>query len=453
MKVTKDKVEHSEAFLTIEAEPAEVEESLDKAYHSLVKKANVPGFRKGNAPRSVLERHLGKERMLDEALDHLFPVVYQKAIDDQQLKAVARPEVKVEQTEPVIFKVTVPLMPTVEMGDYRSVRVAQKPVEVTDDQVDAAIENLRHQHATWEPVERGVEYDDMVVMDLESKMGEEPFLNRKGFQFQAVHDSTFPTTGFAEHLLGMKAGEEKEFMLPFPADYRVESLRGKEASYKVKVAEVKKEILPELNDDFAKQVDAKFDTVEALRKEVADSLKKELEQRAKEEHEEQTIEAMVAVSKVEFPHVMVEAEVDQLITEQMERNRMKPAEFVEYLARANKTPESYHEELHPVAEKIVTRSLVLGKVVEEEKIEVQDSDVDAEIGKVVSRVKEPKEAERLRMYLNSDESRKSIRERLLTRKTVERLADIARTPVPLDVPAETAETKPKKGKKEDKEND
>ncbi|MBI2830754.1 MAG: trigger factor [Chloroflexi bacterium] len=426
MKVTKDKVENSEAFLTIEAEPTEVEESLEKAYHSLVKRSNVPGFRKGKAPRPVLERHLGKERVFDEALDHLFPVVYKKAIDEQQLKAVAHPEVKVESKEPVVFKVTVPLVPSVELGDYRGIRIEEKPVELKDEQIDVAIDNLRHQRATWEPVERGVEYNDMIILDVESKIGEEPFLNRKGFQYQAMLDSKFPTTGFAEQLLGMKAGEEKEFTLAFPADYSVESMRGKEASYKVKTVEVKREVLPELNDDFAKQVDAKFETVDALKKEVTDSLKSQLEEKARQEYEEQTIDAAVAVSKVEFPHVMVEAEVDRIMREQMERNRMKPADFMEYLARANKTLESYHEELHPAAEKMLVRSLVLGKILDTEKIEVLDSDVDAEIGKVVSRLKEPKEAERLRMFLNSNGSRQQIRERLLTRKTVQYVVDIAK---------------------------
>lgn len=426
MRVTKDKVENSQAFLTIEAEPAEVEESLEKAYHHLVKKANIPGFRKGKAPRSVLERHLGKDYLFDEALNQLFPVVYEKAIGEQELKAIAKPEVQVEKTEPVIFKVTVPLMPTVELGDYHSVRIEHKPVEVTEEQIDTAIDNLRHQHATWEPVERGIEYEDLTTLDMQSNIDGKPLIDRDGFQYQVFNDAKFPAPGFPEQLLGMKAGEEKEFKLTFPQDYSVETLQGKEASFKVKVSEVKKEVLPELNDDFARQVDSKFDTMESLKKEIAERLKEQFEEKAREEYEDQTIDAVAATAKVEFPPVMVEVEIDRIVRDFMERNRMKAEDFEAYLQRIKKTPEEFHEEMHPVANKRVVNSLVLGKIMQQEKIEVSDSDIDAEIEQVAGRIKDEKDADTLRKYLSNPESRESIRERLLTRKTIQFLVALAR---------------------------
>ena len=182
MRVTKEKTENGQAFLTIEMEPAEVEESLEKSYYRLVRKANIPGFRKGKAPREILERHIGKESLLEDALNRLLPEAYEKAIKEQKIEAIAQPHIEIAQTDPVVFKATVPLPPKVELGDYHHIQVTPEPVELTEDDVNAMMEQLRHQQATWEPVERAVEFDDLVVLDIESIIEDEPFLNQEAAQ-------------------------------------------------------------------------------------------------------------------------------------------------------------------------------------------------------------------------------------------------------------------------------
>lgn len=426
MKVTREKTENSQAFFTIELEPAEVEESLEGSYHRLVQRTNIPGFRKGKAPRAVLERYLGKEGLLEDALNHLLPQAYEKMLTEQQIEAIARPQIELLQTDPVIFKATVPLAPVVKLGDYHSIQVTSDPVEITEDDVSATIEQLRHQHATWEAVERPVDFGDLVVLDIKSDIEGEPFINQEGAQYQVLRDLPVPAPGFAKQLSAMKKGEEKEFKLQFPSDYPRGELAGKEPSFKVKVVEIKEEILPELNDEFARQLGSELKTVAALREEVTNNLKLRADEKARIDFEGRVIEAVVDQAQVEFPPVLVEMEIHRLIDEQSRRFQMQGGNLEEYLKSVNKTGEQLHEELHPVASKRVTQSLVLGRVAEEEKVEVDDSEIDAEIENMLKSATENKE--NVQKALNTPQSRESIKQILMTRKTIARLVEIARGP-------------------------
>jgi len=424
VKVTREKTENSQAFLTIEMESAEVEESLAESYRHLAKKANIPGFRKGKAPRAILERYLGKDGILEDALKHLLPQAYEKAIKEQKIEPIAQPHIEVTQTDPVIFKATVPLAPTIKLDNYHNIQVAPEAVETTEDDVDATVEQLRHQHATWEPVERSVEFGDMAVLDVESHIDGEPFINQEGVQYQVLRDLPFPAPGFAEQLSGMKKSEEKEFKLQFPSDYPGSELAGKEPSFKVRVVEVKQEILPELSDDFAGQVDPEFKTLSSLRERVATNLKLRTEEKARIDFEERVIEAVADRAQVEFPPVLVEMEIDRLLSEQSSRLQMEGKGLEEYLKSINKSEEQLREELHPLATKRVTRSLVLDRVTEEEKVEVGEPEIDAEIENMLKSA--TKDKGKLQEFLNTPRSRDSIRQILMTRKTVQQLVEVAK---------------------------
>jgi trigger factor len=424
VKVTREKTENSQVFLTIEMEPAEVEESLDKSYYRLVKKTNIPGFRKGKAPRDILERYLGKECLLDNALDNLLPEAYEKAIKEQEIEAIARPHVEIAQTDPVVFKVTVPLKPTIKLGDYHHIKVTPEPVDVTEDDVNDAIEQLRHQEASWEPVERPVEFDDLVVFDIESDIEDKPFINRKGIQYQVVHDLPFPAPGFAEQLLGMKGNEDKEFKLQFPLDFSNAELAGKEPSFKVRITEIKQEILPELDDKFAGGLNPDFKTLDLLREHVSADLKLRAEEKARVDFEERVIEAVVDIAELEFPPVLVEMEIDLLFNQRLQRLQVGKEGLEEYLRGINKTEEELREELRPLATRRVTRSLVLGRVAEEEKIEVTDSEIEAEIENMTKGAAAKKDE--LQKFLNRPQSKESIRQLLTPRKTIQQLVEIAK---------------------------
>ena len=424
MRVTKEKTENSQAFLTIEMEPTEVEEYLDKSYYRLVRKTSVPGFRKGKAPREILERYIGKECLLDDAIDNLLPEAYAKAIKEQEIEPIARPHIEIAEKDPVVFKVTVPLKPTVKPGDYHHIKVTPEPVELTEDDVNAAIEQLRHEQATWEPVERPVEFDDLVALDIESNIEDKPFINRKGIQYQVVHDLPFPAPGFAEQLLGMKRNEDKEFKLQFPSDFPNAELVGKEPWFKVRVSEIKQERLPELDDEFARGLNPDFKSLDSLREQVSADLKLRAEEKARIDFEERVIEAVVDIAKLEFPPILVERETDRLLNQRLQRLQMGEQGLEEYLRSKNKTKEELREELHPLATKGVTRSLVLGKIAEEEKIEVTDSEIEAEIEDITKGAAEKKDE--LQKFLNRLEFRESIKQLLTTRKTIQQLVEIAK---------------------------
>lgn len=424
MKVTKEKIENSQAFLTIEMEPSEVEASLEKAYERLVVKANVPGFRKGKAPRAVLERHIGKDRLFENALDTLIPDAYEKALKEQEIEAFAQPQIDVTQAEPLIFKAIVPLKPSVKLGDYRNIKIENEaPGEVTDAQIDAVIDDMRHRNSNWESIElRSADYGDLVVIDLEGKIGDKPFSEQKNVPYQLKKDNPVPVPGFAAQISGMKKGEAKEFTLPVPADYPVPDLVGKDALFKIKVKDVSQEVLPALDDAFATSVDAKHKTFADLRESVIKDLSKSIGQRATQKFEDKMLDMVVGLSQIEFPPVLVEAEVNRIINQRFPRGR---EEMEAYLKRIDKTAEAFHAGLHPFAENQVKNGLVLGQVAQEEKVEVTDAEVDAEIKTVVSNVDEASQEGTFNI-LNAPENRASIKNRLLTQKTMKLLVDIVK---------------------------
>lgn len=422
MKVTNDKTENRQAFLTIEMEPTEVEESLEKSYHRLVKRTVVPGFRKGKTPRPILERYIGREGLLNEALDFLLPEAFEKAVKEQNIESIADPQIEVTQMDPLVFKAIIPLKPNIKLGDYQHIQVTPPTAaEVTDDDINAVIEELRHRHATWEPVEHPVEFGDLAVLDIWSNIENKPFINQKGIQYQVLRDSSLPMLGFAEQLAGMKKNDEKEFKLQFASDDPRGELAGKEASFKVRINEIKKEVLPELNDEFAREINPDFTTVVALRERAASDLKLRAEEKARLDFEEQVIEAAVSLAEVEFPPVLVEAEINYLLNQ---RFRNSSEELEAYLKSVNKKVEELREELRPGATKRVTQSLVLGRISEDEKIEVSDSEIDTEIENMTKNVTEKKEE--LVKALNNPQTRESIKPTLITRKTIERLVEIAK---------------------------
>jgi len=436
VKVTKDKVENSQAFLTVEMEPEETEEALGRAYRKLVKKANIPGFRKGKAPRAIVEQFLGKESLLEEAINIMIPEAYDKAVKEQELKPVAMPEIDLVKAEPVTFKATVPLQPTVKLGDYHQVRVSQESIQLKEEEVDDVVEKLRHQHATWDSVDRPADYNDSLTLDIESNVGEQAFINQKGAQYQILKDSQFPLKGFAENLIGMKAEDTKEFKLQFPEDYGQAELAGKEAEFKIKVTEVKEEKPPELNEEFAKKINPEVKDIAELREKIADTLKQQKEAKAKADYQRKVIDATVETAGVEFPSVMVEQEIDQLINEQMRRWQMNEKGLDEYLKSIKKTTEELRNEIRPAATRRVKDALVLDRISEEEKIEATDAEIDTEIETMTKDIKERREE--LVVALNNPQSRRSIADVIISRKTLEKLVDIA------SAPAESTENTEKK---------
>ena len=419
MKVSTENLGNCQAVLTIEAEASELDKSLDEAYHHLVNEVSIPGFRKGKAPRAILEQHIGRKNLLGEALDHLIPRLYKQAIEDQGLEPIAGPEIEIIQTEPVVFKAIVSLKPEVKLGDYNSIRLEPEPVtKIAKKEVTAAVEEIRERQGAWVPVERPVELGDLVTMDIEANVEGKPWLNHKGVMYEVDKDSRSPALGFASHLQGAEKNKEKPFSLTIPDDHQIEEMRGKEGTFKVTITEVKEKQLPELDDEFAQS--AGYDNLEDMKKKVAADLRAKAESMSRLELGRKALDALVESSQVNYPPILEDEEITGLLRD--EAQRFGFIELADYLKKANKTEEELKQELRPIAKKRLTQGLVLGKLAEEEGIEISSTEVDNKVGEITNGAEDKEKA---RQFFSLPQVRQSIEQSLHTQKTMDRLLEIA----------------------------
>jgi trigger factor len=421
VKVTLERLPESRVSLDIEVEQDQVEKSLDVAYRRLAPQVRVPGFRPGKAPRNMIERQIGRQRLMSEALDDLVPKVYNEAIESEDVDAIAQPELESVELEPVRLKFTVPVRPTIDPGDYRSVRVEKKPVEITDEQVQEQIDMLRRRHATHAPVERPVQWDDILIADVKGEVDGEQFVEDENAEFPLREGATLLVEGLAEAFVGMKKGDEKSVELEMPEDFQVERLQGKQATFTISLREVKEEQLPDADDDLANQVDAEsFPTLEALTTRIRESLTEQAQREADAEFESEVVEKMVEGATLEYPKVLVESEIDRLVEQSTGGDRQS---YATYLQRVGRSEAEFRESLRETAEARVKRSLILSQIAEAEGIEVSEDEIAAEIDSIAEPMGD--DAERFKEMFSSPEGNASVRRNLLNKKLSERLAAIA----------------------------
>ncbi len=420
MKVSTESLGNCQTALTIEAEDSELNKSLDEAYHHLVKEVSVPGFRKGKAPRDILVQHIGKQNLLDDALEHLIPQLYKQAIESQQITPIAQPQIEIAQTEPVIFKAVVSLEPEVKLGDYTSIKLEPAPeINIDEEEVSAAMEEARERQGAWVPVDRAVELGDLVTMDVEANVEGKAWLNHKGILYEVDKDSRSPVPGFASQLQGTEKNREKTFSLLIPEDYSIKEMSGKEGNFKVTVTEIKEKQLPELDDKLAQG--AGYDNVEDMRKKASDDLRVKAEARNRLELRQKALDSLVEISEVNYPPVMEEEEINGLLRDEAQRYGFR--EVADYLEKANKTEKELKEALRPIAKKRLVQGLALGKLAEKEKIEINTSEVDNKVEEITNDA-EDKEKEKTRQFFSLPQVRQSIEQSLLTQKTMDRLLEI-----------------------------
>jgi len=428
MKVSRENLENCQAVLTIEVEAGELDESMDAAYRHLVNRVSIPGFRKGKAPRAILVQHIGRQSLLEEAYEHLIPELYRQAIESEELQPVARPDVEITQTEPLVFKAVVPLRPEVKLGDYHGMTPEPAPaLKIGKKDVIAALQQFREGKGTWVPVDRPPKWGDLISMDVEASVEDKPWLSRKGVVYEMDEDSRFPMPGFASQLQGAEKNKEMVFSLTIPEDYPAKEICGKEASFRVTITEAKERELPELDDDLARS--AGYDSLADMRKKVAADLRAQAEARTNSEQRQRALDALVDISEVSYPPVIEEEEIAGILKE--EARRLGFTEVEEYLKVTNKTEEELKQEIGPIARKRLVQGLVLDKLAEEEKIEVDSSEVDNRVGEIAGGVEDQEKAEQ---FFSHPQIRQSIEHSLLTQKTLDRL---------LEVTAGNAETRTK----------
>jgi trigger factor len=379
VKVSVEKLPTSEAVLKVDLSWDEMEKASDKAYKKLVKKIDIQGFRRGKAPRSIVERRVGKESLYQEGLDELIEEVYRDAVKEHNLTPISQPKLDAPtfaMGQPYQFSVTVPIITPVELADYQSLHFDREEAAVTSEEVDKEIQSLRDRQVEWKEVDRPVEYNDRIKADLQMTSGEQKVSDLKDNTFEITNERHGIFAGMDEHLLGMKAGETKEFSTTIPTDYGNEKLAGQEAHFVVTVHSVEEKHVPELDDAFAAKVsDGQYETIEDLSKVLSDNILESKKRSINAKLSETILNTLVEQSHIIVHPLLIEEEVEEILHQSAHMfSQLSPEQ---YLRIIGKSREEFAEDVRPDAEMRVKHRLVLDEVGQREQISVETAEIEA----------------------------------------------------------------------------
>lgn len=425
MSVQVEKLEKNMAKLTIEVSSEEFENAIAKAYKKNKNKISMPGFRKGKAPRAMIEKMYGKGIFYEDAANSIIPDAYADAAKESELEIVAQPEIDVTQIEsgkPFIFTATVALKPEVTLGEYKGIEVEKKEVEVTDEEVEAEINKVRESNARMLDIDdRATQDGDTVFIDFDGYVDGKQFEGGKADDYSLVLGSHSFIDNFEEQLVGKNIGDDVEVNVTFPENYQAEELQGKPAVFKVKIKEIKVKELPELDDDFAQDV-SNFDTIAEYKEDLKKKLTENKEEALKREREEAVIGKIIENAQMDIPEQMVDAQTRQMTQEFAQRLSSQGLSIDQYMQFTGLTPQKMIEELKPQALKRIQSRLVLEAVVAAENIETTEEELDKEIENMASMYQ--MEVDKLKEVIGEEE-KKQIGLDLAVQKAVEIVTEAA----------------------------
>jgi trigger factor len=449
LKVTAERLENCQVELTIEVDEERVEQELQRVARRVSKRRRIPGFRPGKAPYDVVLRFFGKDALYQEALENLLQAVFKEALEKENIEPFAQAELMDAQFEPMVLKMRVPVAPIVELGDYRQLRLTPSEVTVSDEEVEAALKRIQAQHGQWQPVERPAQLGDQAIVDIESTVEGEIVLSNQERALLLRAESPYPLPGFDEQIVGMVIGEDKEFDLTYPENSANEELAGKESHFQVHLRDLKELVLPELDDDLAKTA-GDFETFDDLEAKVRESLQAEAEQEAESRFSSEALTATVERAHIEFPPILLERELDNLLEERDRALRREEGLTLDNWLEINKkNKEEYRDELRPRTTERLKRGLALGRVTELESITVEEEEVGAQIERMSSAFGE--QADKARDVFSSPDNMRSIASDLLTSKALQRLAAIARGEVEAEISEVDETAKPDEAQASERE--
>ena len=421
MQVTAEHPNASEVELKIEVPAETVSETIDRVYDEFAKRTEVPGFRKGKAPRSMLERYVSPESVRRRAVDLMVPDAYQQAIEQEKIEPYADPDVEIVQFEseqPFIFKAKVPLPPKIELGEYKGIEVERPKVNITDEDVDAQLKYLQESRATSEKVEdRGIQNGDIAVAEIASAMeGEEPGEPRRSL-IQVGQN----IPGFDDEIIGLKPGEQRTFTIKYPDDFEQDELKGKNVTFLFKLDSLRERHIPELDDELAKALNQ--ENLEALKEDVRKHLIQSSEENADREVERKIVDEVVSRSTVSFPDVLVEHEMGHDLHDFQHRLERQNLTIEQYLKQTGKSQDEFIAEVREAAVDRLRNGLVLGEVAEAEKLDVSDEEVDAEIERIAAEEKATRET--VEAALEARGGRSMLKNSLLQKKILDFLKSVS----------------------------
>jgi trigger factor len=446
VKVTAERIPDSQVRLNIEVEPERIERSVEKAYRRLAGQVNIPGFRRGKAPRHLVERFVGKDALFQEGLEQLLNEVYREAVQEMDLHPVDQPELDLEPKasdlkpgEALVVKATVPVRPTVELGDYHSIRVPRVEVQVGPEEVQAIVDRVQQQEAEWVPVERPVQEGDRVTLDVHGDVGTyarlysstgEPLVQSAGGKtivdekdtvFEVSKESKRFPAGFVDQVLGMTSDQEKQFELSLPADYPDAELANLTAIFKVAIHDVKEKHVPPVDDDLAKAVG--YESLQLMRDDIQKQAQARAEDRARRVHEMSVVDQAIGISTIEIAPAMINREIDHLIEHAKEDLRAQRLDLAVYLRIINKSEDELREQFREQAVRNVKSALLLDRIAEQEGLSATPEEVDREIELMAAASGD--QADRVRQTMSSPDRREAIEYRIRERKVVALLEGIA----------------------------
>ena len=382
MKCKVEKTQNAnEVKLKIEIEAEKFNEAIKKVYFQSAKYFNIPGFRKGKAPQNIVEKYYGKEIFYEDAFNELVPDEYEKALEENKIEAVSKPQIDIitmEKGQDLVFTATVQTKPEVELGNYKGIEIPKIEYNVKAEDIDNEIKQMQEKNARLVSVETPVENGNIAVIDFEGFVDGVAFEGGKAENHELEIGSGSFIPGFEDQVVGMKVEEEKDIKVKFPEEYFSKDLAGKDATFKVKVHEIKKKELPELDDEFAKDV-SEFDTIKELKDSIKEKLEKQNADREKYEKQDAVLKVVCDELKADIPSGMVEMEVDNMVKDMEQRMSYQGLKLEQYLQMLNKTEEEFRKEYEPQAIEAIKSRLALEAIIKAEKIEATEDEVKAKI--------------------------------------------------------------------------
>ena len=431
MKISTEQREPREAVLTVELDNADIEPYLDQAYRQTVRRLNIPGFRKGKAPRRIVEQMFGRGYLLNEALDTVIQEFTSKAVQEEGLDIGGIPSVSLDEFDPPQFTATVPLQPLVDLGNLDSVRHPKEDVELPEDRVDATLEQLRMELAVWEPADDAVQMDDLINLTITGWVENEDgtrneIVRSEETDYVPRPNSTFPVPGLDEGLVGLPVGEQRTFDVEVPEDATNAEAAGKTAHFEATVHSIKRRSLPELDDEFAKSVGDDYESLEALREKVRENLFEREKRLADIQHQDETLAKVTEEASIAISPLIIENEVQYYVQgreDDIKAGRVGFEEYREYLTWQGMSDEEVQEQARPKVEERLKRAHVIRAVAQREGIEATDEDISEEVERLLEGSGEL--IDEHRKQLDDPDSRESIRRMLVQRRTLEYLSNLA----------------------------
>lgn len=425
MSVQVEKLEKNMVKLTVEVPAENVEKAIQSAYLKTRKSINLPGFRKGKAPRQLIEKMYGKEVFYNDAIDELLPKAYGDAADECGEELVSRPKIDIVQMEsgkPFIFHAEVAVKPGVELGTYKGVQVEKTPIEVADEAVEAELLKEREANARNITVDdRAVQKGDMISLDFDGSVDGVPFEGGKSENYDLTVGSGSFIPGFEDQLIGAEIGKDLDVNVTFPEEYHAKELAGKAAVFKCRVNSIRVKELPEVDDEFAQEV-SEFETLDEYKADIRERLLKEKEEDARKIKEDAVIQKIIEDAKMEIPDAMVEFQTEQLMDDFAQRMQAQGLSLQQYFQFSGMTEEQYRAQMKPRALQNIQSRLVLEAVAKAENLEVTQEDVDAEIQRMANLYK--MEVERVR-ELFGEYQLEEMKKDLAIQKAIDLVRDAA----------------------------